>query len=235
MIHARTILLGINFFCQICVFGVACAAQEVYSQKDKEDFSKSFYKGCLDKQARDNSTAYLLPSVVEESCKCLSDKVTANVFGSIEFQLAASRKDIEAAKHIILQATESEGLTRSLMACLKASIDRHGGQSKILREGQTRPLSRRIGLTGNSRIAYVSSGVQACQETQRKIPSNKNISDKLIDTFCKCAMDFSADRISQANVVEILEQQPSGIKLQEKLGEAAGNYCRKKIFGINDK
>jgi len=217
------------------VSDVASAAQEVYSQKEKEDFGNSVYKGCMDKQARDDLTAYFLPAVIEESCKCFSDKVTADVFGSIEFQLAMSRKDGEAVKRIISQAAEPEGATRSLMACLQTSTDRHGGQSKILREGPTRPLSTRIGLTGNSRIAYVNVGVQTCKDAQRQMPDNKNVPDNLIDAFCKCAMNFSADRVSQANVVEMLKQQPSGIKLQEKLGKTSGQYCREKLFGANAK
>lgn len=229
----RTALASILFFWLASIDGISFSAHEVYSQKERDQFHDGIYKGCLDKQSRDEKNAYVLPAVIDESCKCFAGKATADVFGSIEYQLALSRKDDEAAQRVISQVVSSEATTSTrMLAYLQVSVDRRGGMSKVITTGPDLQLSTKIGLTGDNRRGYIAGGIETCKDSQRKMPANKDITDNLIEAYCNCTMNYSADRTSPATMVELLKQTPSAVKSLLELQKAAGDFCRKKLLGL---
>jgi hypothetical protein len=231
----RNALASILLFWLTSIDGVSFSAEEVYSQTQRNSFHKGFYEGCLDKQSRSEMNSYILPTVIDESCKCLADKATADVFGSKEYQLALSRKDSQTALRIISQVLASETVISDQMACLQSSIERRGGWLNSLKEGSSLQLSTKIGLAGEDRRAYIAGGMLSCTTTQRQMPANKNLNDNLIKSYCKCAMNYSADRISQATMVEILKQTPSAVKLLQEQQIASFDLCIDKLTGVNGK
>jgi len=204
----------------------------VYSQKERDQFQDVIYKGCLAKQSLDETNASILPAVIDESCKCFASKATADVFGSIEYQVALSRKDDEAAQRIISQVVSSEATTSTRMrACLQVSVDRRGGLSKVVTTVPDVQLSTKIGLTGEIRRGYITGGIQTCKDSLRQMPAYKDTTDDLIEAYCNCAMNYSADRISPATMVELLKQAPSAVKSLLELSKESGYFCLKKLFG----
>ncbi|MER2512283.1 MAG: hypothetical protein ABTQ25_07690, partial [Nitrosomonas ureae] len=99
--------------------------------------------------------ANLLPTVIDESCKCFAARTTANVFGSMEYQLALYRKDNAAAQRVISRFVSTEEATSTLISCLQLSIDQHGGWNKIKKEGPSGQLSTQIGLRDGYRSAFI--------------------------------------------------------------------------------
>jgi hypothetical protein len=230
MRHALPCIL---LFWLTSIDGVSFSAEEVYSQTQRNSFHEGFYEGCLNKQSRSEMYPYILPTVIEESCKCIAAKVTADVFGSKEYQLALSRKDSETALGIMSQVSSSETVLSDQMACLQSSIERHGGWSNSLKEGSSLQPSTKIGLTGEDRRAFIAAGTQSCTTTQRQIPANKDLNDNLIKSYCKCAMTYSADRITLATMIEILKQTPSAVKFLQE--QQIASLCIDKLSGVKGK
>lgn len=227
----RTALASILFVWLVSV-GVVFSAQEVYSQKERDQFRANVEEGCMVKQSREEGNAQILPAVLEEMCKCYANKTTAQVFGSMEFQLARSRKDDEATKRVISQIVTPEAAALTSMACLQASIDERGGPSKITRDVPYSPSRTQIGLKGEPRRSFVNTGLQSCKTNQKQMPENKGITENTIDVYCACYINYLADRVSIANTVDMLTQQPSAVR---KLSKASAKYCNKKLFGVKSK
>jgi hypothetical protein len=214
---------------------VVVSAQEVYSQSERDQFRDGVEKGCLEKQSKDEINAHLLPVVVAESCKCFATKATAQIFGSVEFQLARSRKDSESTKRAITQVMSPVNATTMLMTCLQSSIDQRGGMSKVVRDVPYSPGSKEINLKGESRRSFVNTGLQTCKDAQGQMPENKGIAETTIVAYCGCHMNFLADRISPADTVDMMKQTPSTVKLFEKLSKGSRSYCNEKLFGIRSR
>lgn len=223
---------SIVFIGLVSFAGVAVSAQEVYSQKERGQSHDYIYQGCLTKQSRDGINAIFLPGVIDESCKCLADKVTADVYGSTEFQLALSRKDGVAAQRVLSQIASPDAVASTFMACAHVSADKRGGWNKATKEGLVLPLSSKKGLTGDSRQSFVSEGIRTCKVFQREMPVNKDIADDQIAAYCRCSIDYTADRVSSMDVVDMLKQQPSAVKSLENVSKASKRFCLEKIFGI---
>ena len=210
---------------------IAYAAQEVYSQKERSEFTESLYGGCMEKQSRSDLNSQFLPAVVKDSCRCLADKMTNEVFGSMEFQMAMHRKDKDGLQLAISKNMAPDAVSKTFMACADDSIAKHGGLSKVVKNDPLTKLSTQIGLKGDSRNGYVVGGVMKCKTAQRQMPDNKGIADQVIESYCNCAAGYSADRISPADMAEILKQQPAGLKLQDKLAKESTTFCRQKVLG----
>jgi hypothetical protein len=209
----------------------AHAAQEVYSQKERSEFTESLYGGCMDKQSRSDLNSQFLPAVVKDACRCMADKVASEVFGSMEFQMAMHRKDKEGLQIAISKNMAPDAVSKTFMACADDSIAKHGGLSNVMKNDPHAKLSTNVGLKGDSRNGYIVGGVLKCKTAQRQMPDNKGISDQVIESYCNCAVGYSADRISPADMAEILKQQPAGLKLQDKLAKESTTFCRQKVLG----
>lgn len=224
---SRIVFVGLISFA-----GVAASAQEVYSQKERGQFHDGIYQGCLTKQARGDINAYFLPAVIDESCKCLADKATADVYGSMEFQLALARKDGAAAQRVMSQIASPDAVASTFMACAQVSVDKRGGWNKATKEGLVLPLSSKKGLTGDNRQSFVSEGIRTCKVSQRQMPVNKGIADNQIAAYCRCSIDYTADRLSSTDIVDLLKQQPSAVKSLENVSKASTRFCLEKLFGV---
>lgn len=184
----------------------------------------------MGKQSRSDLNSQFLPAVVKDSCRCLADRVTSEVFGSMEFQMAMHRKDKEGLQLAITKNMAPDAVSKTFMACADDSIAKHGGLSNVVKNDPLAKLSTQVGLKGDSRNGYIVGGVMKCKAAQRQMPDNKGISDQVIESYCNCAVGYSADRISPADMAEILKQQPTGLKLQDRLAKESTTFCRQKVF-----
>lgn len=217
------------------VVGATFAAQEIYTQKQRNELSDIVYERCLVKQSQSELNTQFLPGVVQELCKCVAEQVTTDILGSVEFQLAMSRDDNAALKIIISRKMAPEILAQTSMVCADETIKKRGGLSKVVRGDPLTKLSTQAGLKGDSRSDYVASGVIKCKSAQRQMVDNKGISDDVIDSYCNCAFNYTADRISSADMAAILIQQSAGIKLRDKLTKESAIFCTQKILEIKSK
>ena len=206
----------------------AAVAQEIYSQKDRSEFADGLYLGCMDKQSSSALNPLIVPSVVSEACGCLAEKFTSEVFGSVEFQMAMHRKDKERLNIAIANKMSPEDVSKTFMTCVQASIAKHGGLSNVVVANSNVMLSKEIGLKGESRSSYITGGVMECKTTKKLIPENKTMNIKAVENFCNCIFNYSADRVSIADLAAIFKLEPAALKSQEKRLKESAAFCRQK-------
>lgn len=213
MIFFKPFLILFIFFVYSTVF-----AQTAYTEKDKNNFYNGIYNGCLDKQRQGEVNRALKDGMTREACVCLANQSTSNIFGDIDFQISISRNDNLGAKRIIDKNLSSENVVAMFNSCIEKLDKKYGGMEKLFLENNIK-LSKKIGLTGDSRASFVDSGASACMIEKSGFGSDIDRS------YCSCYMNYIADRISQKDLVDMGKKTTRMMRKSAELREKGMKNC----------
>lgn len=88
-----------------------------------------------------------------------------------------------------------------------------------------------VGLTGDTRSAFVNNAVSSCNQRQLAAPENRGASPQLIASYCNCFANGMADRIS-INQIKAVGPAPSPSQVEQALKpviDAAAATCAEEI------
>lgn len=215
----------IKFFIIPCCFLVNTFvfSEQVFTDKDRQNFKEGAYKGCLEKQDGSSINKFLKSGVVEEYCNCYSQNATDEIFQDINFQIAFSRKDTATVKRIIDKLKLPSTTIKFSNSCMSELELKYGGNNKLFEKSGGGDLSKKIGLTGEDRRSFLVGGIDTCMS------SNKNMSDINAKNYCTCALNSLADNLSTRDVYELSIDSQSIKNKITTLNKKAVDKCLIKI------
>lgn len=94
--------------------------------------------------------------------------------------------------------------------------------------------SDKPGLTGMVRSQFVAGAVQSCSTRMRaSLPATSNITPQMVTDYCTCSANKMADVISEAEMVQIAQDETRAKAATQSRVEAAAKSCAQSVLHVN--
>lgn len=199
-------------FCVASSLPIITYSQNLYTEKDKNEFRSGSYSGCMQKQSKSELTNLFKDGVITKFCECYANEVTNDLFGNIDFQIAFSKRNAATIKSIADAETSREKTMPRFNACMDRVQNQYGGIQNILKNEFTKQPVTKIGLEGESRRSFIYSGSYACVTEAMKIGTYRK---PVIEDYCNCALNNMADFISINDLIETLKSGEESTRMKK--------------------
>ena len=215
-----------SFFLLFLLIATNSFSQPLITEANKAEIYKGAYEGCVEKQKNDGMNTSFKPEVLPKFCDCFAKRITEDLIGNIDFQIAISKQNKTKIKEISDAEGGRERTMKRFNSCMDALQVEYGGAKNMLKIDAKNPTLNKIGLEGESRRSFIYSGTYSCVDSVRK---NSGVSKSKADDYCNCALNNMADKISGNDVLEIMKESEAGMKIVKKIGGSSYQQCVSKL------
>lgn len=222
--------MNINYIISsiLLTISISSGAQNLYTDKDRSELYKGAYEGCLEKQNQGGLNKNFKPEVLPSFCTCAAKRITDDLLGNIEFQIAISKKNHAVMREVTDKESSKENTMKRFNYCIDKVKDDYGGMKNLFKNGTNDQSLSKAGLSGESRRSFIYGGTYECVEAAKK---TNGFTVGKAEEYCSCSLNSMADKLSGDDLLEIAKESKAGRAIFRKVGSESARPCFNNLKG----
>lgn len=208
-----------------CTLLTSCAVLAA-TQPPQSEIRSAIYQGCLQAQQPGAVNSSLQPQFMEQTCGCMADKITQEIFTSKAYQDTAARGDNEGMKRAMGPFLQHDHMQLVGGACIKA---RGVSPSDVKQSAAAATKGKQTPLKGAEKSDFHRGLLLQCVNDLTPSLAKIGWTADRARQYCTCGATYTADRTYAEDLVQLMRGEKVAIDKTTAIQSAASDYCAKKV------